>query len=205
MGAAVLLASLALPTAAEACSLAPPPNLAELASGVLGGREVTGVYEQWHLAEAPNLVLRDARTISVVTRYWGSLPAATGPVMHGDQNLFSQSTCGNMAGSGGMVGYGLTLGGESPGGRGLPWVEIGDVGSFETTGSLTPEQESELSELFGPPVVVPVGLATRMSAVVMLWWQPVVVLSALGGLMLAVRQLLKRFSHEQAGDEGEGE
>lgn len=177
---------------AVACSQSVPPSIDELASGSFEGTPVAGVYEQHHIDSAPHLGVRAERTVSVVTRYWGTPPANTGRVIHGNDTVLAMSSCGNESGHEGMVGYGWVAEGSTSEYRGLPWVNLGGPDTWQTAGTLTVEQEQMLEAAFGPPVILEVSAATRAGALVQLWWAPVLVVGTLGAIAAVISMILRR-------------
>ena len=89
LGAALVIASfLATAAPAFACSIAQPPDIADLMPGstLAGGHpdaEVVGVYEFEYLARSPRLLISGPRAVTAVTRYWGEPPAHLGLEMTG--------------------------------------------------------------------------------------------------------------------------
>lgn len=189
IGLTVVIAGPAL-----ACSQAEAIPLAELATGRIGDRAVAGVYEQRHIAAAPSLLVRDERTVSVVTRYWGDPPPDVGPVVHGRQTILYQDSCGNEAGQKGMVGYGWTWVGETTRERGLPWVTLGDAGTWETVGTIDAGQEALLEAAFGDPQILEVSLFDRVLSHGLLWWPPAALTALVASIGYGVMRLRRRVS-----------
>ena len=182
VGAFALTASfLVLASPAVACSRAAPPNIADIVPGEpipgYGMSPVLGVYEQEHIAGAPGLVLISSRTVSVVTRYWGTPPPHTYLQRHGEGlGVLGMSSCGNEAGHTGLIGYNWVdqsvLEHGTEWGRPLPSIDIRpSTDGFTTTtaGVLDAEQEAELTARFGTPVVLLNSGADRVLGILIAW------------------------------------
>lgn len=99
----LLVWSAALP--AMACSMMAPPGVEDAVDDNSQVGPVDGVFEYQHISWTPHLGYRAARTVSVVTRYWGRAPEPNGLAIHGDQFLLGSmtSSCGNGSGWPGTV------------------------------------------------------------------------------------------------------
>lgn len=199
---ALLAGLLAWAGPARACSRPIPPTLAQILDPAGLGRDwpspevtIAGVYEQTHIASAPSLVVRDVRTVSVVTRYWGT-PPDLGRVMHGDGlGILGGDSCGNESGSAGDVGYHWVV--EQGQRRFLPYIETAAGWSSR----LTPAEEADLVARFGSPVVLEVNAITRIAALFQLWWLPALGAGIAGGGLAGVFALRRRRSGPEAGDD----
>ncbi len=168
---------------ADACSRAAPPLIGEFVPGrPLPDSEspdsvIVGVYEQQHIAGSPGLIVISPRTVSIVTRYWGTPPANVGLQLHGaGLGVLGASSCGNQAGEVGLIGYNWVdqndLDQFPDTGRPLPSIDIRQsVDGFlpTTTGLLTAEQEAELTVAFGEPVVLDISRSDRIVGFLMVW------------------------------------
>ena len=175
---AVLAAVLVNVSPAGACSRLPSLTLEELLAADHPYGEVTGIYEQTHIAGTPSLGFRDTRTVSVVTRYWGQ-PPVLGREMHGDTTILGADSCGNESGRVGDVRYGYVSDRHDRADkRYLPYTLIGlpmvDHGANGPPG-LLPAEEALLLETFGEPVELGIAWYTRIGAHAQLWFWPAVV------------------------------
>jgi hypothetical protein len=164
-----------------ACSVRMPPTLDEIVDTRLAfDNPVTGVFEIEHIAYAPNFGLRTARSVSIVTRYWGEPPPDRGRVSHGEFWLGGGSSCGNGNGSLGEVQYSWTDGVEENRGQfsGIT------TGRQSARAKITARQEAALTAAFGPPVEVPPSAVTRSVAWAQIWWLPTLLGLALGVVAL---------------------
>lgn len=176
--------------AAIPCLWAQPPSLDELiAEPVAFGEPVTGVFEVEHIAYAPNIFLRSARSISVVTRYWGEEPPNLGRVTHGEFWLGGGSSCGNGDFDLGAVVYTWTNGTAENRGQ-FSGIKV-DRDSIEQR--LTPQQEMAVTAAFGPAVDVGPSLATQVVAWAQVWWLPGLLGAAAGwGIVGPLRRHLRK-------------
>ena len=198
---------LALP--AQGCSIAgPPPLRVGLEEGLFdpGG----GIYEQQTVAYAPPIVIRDAATASVVTRYWGRPPANLGLQFEGGR-WFSwwpsnvRSSCEGILdddglhlltpdGATGTLGYGFApppedtegpLSPEEAKAQGtVPWHRDAPSLALSDRSLHGPISEAELAILeavYGPATVVRIKPGTSWRAALRVWWP-----TALGLVILAV-------------------
>lgn len=170
---AVLITTSALPAAA--CSVAAPPVLEEvLDTRTVYERPVTGVFEVEHIARVPGFGIRDARSVSVVTRYWGERPPTTGRIQHGSFWLGSSDTCGNGDVSTGTVLYSWTDGSVENRGQ-FSAIDVPPWGE-----PVTADQQAALAAAFGDPIDLPVSPATRAAAWAQILWFPALLVVALG-------------------------
>lgn len=171
----LIVAGMLAPSPAYGCSRPAPPTLEELLGPDPVYGNLLGVYEQEHIAGAPNLGVRDRRTVSVVTRYWGQ-PPRLGREMHGSSTILQRDSCGNESGAVGEVGYGYVAQElQRAEIRHLPHSAIG-------VGGLSQTEEALLNEAFGAPVELRVSWQTRLGAHAQLWLAPMVVLVPLAAL-----------------------
>jgi hypothetical protein len=132
---------------------------------------VLGVYEVEHIANAG--WFGSERSITVVTRYWGTPPEETGPLM-------VVEGCGSNAEGIGEHGYGWVdtrterelLGSRMP------------LSLLVADGRLTSEQEAMLVERFGPPVRLEVSTRDRLVAAGTVWRLELLVIVAATGAAL---------------------
>ncbi|MEN8237891.1 MAG: hypothetical protein ABFR53_01690 [Actinomycetota bacterium] len=195
IAAALVALAFAIAAPAWSCSSIPPPHIDDIAPGEpipeLTGSTAAGVYEQEHIAGSPGLVFISPRTVSVVTRYWGTPPAHLGPQMHGEGlGIFGVSSCGNQAGTVGLIGYNwvdrhdLDIGRDPH--RPLPSIDIRpslDGFTETTTGVLTEAQEADLTRRFGEPKVVLISAKHRFLANLMAWQYHIIALGFVAGLL----------------------
>lgn len=210
---AVTLVALAFaaPAPAWSCSSIPPPHIDDIAPGEpipeLTGSIAVGVYEQEHITGSPGLVFISPRTVSVVTRYWGTPPASLGPQTHGEGlGILGSSGCGNQAGTAGLVGYNwvdqVYLDNAPDAHRPLPSIDIRPFhdGYTETTeGVLTAQQEADLTERFGKPTTIAVSSSDRLKATLMAWQYHIIALVSVAGIA-TVLVLRRRRDRSNAND-----
>lgn len=174
-----LITAVAITSAAPAfaCSVAAPPVLEDvLVSQTALDRPVTGLFEVKHIARVPGFGLRDARSVSVVTRYWGEKPPNTGRVSHGSSWMLSSDSCGNGDEARGTVLYSWTDGSVENRGQ-FSALDASTRGEPLTAG-----QEAEIEAVFGPAVELDVSAATRAAAWAQILWLPAALVT---GVILA--------------------
>lgn len=134
---------------------------------------VVGVYELEHIAESPWLVFISSRTVSAVTRYWGTPPASTGLELHGTEfGILVQISCGNQAGHKDLIGYNGVSGSNADhpeAKRHLPFINVGSDSEYFVRAPLTAEQEAQLTVDFGAPVVLGISFGDHVGAVLLAW------------------------------------
>ena len=177
--------------AAQACSLAPAPKLADLRPGEPAGdfdtTPVTGVYEYETIARSPGWF--GDRAVTIVTRYWGEAPDDIGlrVVTPG---------CGRTVSDAGAVRYWWVSTSERP--------FRSSMTLRDASGALTAEQESALAERFGPPTVLDVSRLDRTLAATRAWQWELLALTGIGGVgvLLVVRVRRPRTRRRLAPDDG---
>jgi hypothetical protein len=165
---------------ADACSLPDMPDIEDVLPGEpirsLNTGPVLGIYEIEHIADAG--WFGSERSVTVVTRYWGTPPDVTGPLMRVEG-------CGTSTARAGEYGYGWVdtrTQQELLGSR--VSVSLGGI-----DGRLTFEQEVMLGERFGPPVTLDVSARDRLVAAGTVWRLELLVIVALtGAAVLALRR-----------------
>jgi hypothetical protein len=167
---------------AMACSRMPPLELDDLLGGTSWAEQIDGVFEYQHISWTPHLGYRDARSVSIVTRYWGSEPKESGLEIHGDHNMLMTNSCPNGSASLGTAGYSL-VDPDEPSYRTAELIAV--------VGELSPAQATLLEDRFGPPVERPVLLTARAAAWGLVLWQPVLLL---GVVVAGSAWLVKRRS-----------
>ena len=161
--AAALLGFCSVALPAMACSMIAPVELDQLVGGSSWVGPIDGVFQYQHIAWTPNLGYRDARSVSIVTRYWGLAPSPIGFDIHGDHYFLFASSCPNGAGSLGAAQYGVVEAGQRS--SRPAWL----IAAF---GDLNATQAALLEDRFGPPVEVPVPLIARAAAWSLVLWVP---------------------------------
>ncbi len=170
-------------SAAYACSVRRPPNIADLEPGVpVPDRNpdiaVVGVYEYEYIARSPQLLISGPRSVSIVTRYWGEPPAHIGLDISGDgAGRWSTTSCGDTTNPVGTIAYWYSD--EKSVDRpdwGRSWLTLeGTESGIDTA------QEAMLEDHFGPPVVLGTTSSDRAGAVFILWkWHLLAIVLAAG-------------------------
>jgi hypothetical protein len=172
-----------------------PPSLNEILKDPVAFEEpVTGIFEVEHIAYAPNFLIRSARSVSVVTRYWGEEPPSLGRFTHGEYWLGTTSSCGNGDSDLGAVVYSWTNGSSENRGQ-FSGVNV-DRDSMNQR--LAQRQEMAVTAAFGPAVDVGPSLATYVAAWAQIWWLPGMLGAAAGwGVVGPLRRHLKDTSDRQ--------
>jgi len=180
----VMLAPLLLVAGAPACSACSvqlPPSLDEIVeTRTAYETSVTGVFEVEHIAYAPNIGVRTARSVSVVTRYWGEPPPNLGRVSHGEFWFGGGSSCGNGNRDLGEIIYSWTDGTEENRGQ------FSGISTYRGSArsKLSPDQEARLTAVFGEPVELSPSAFTRSVAWAQIWWLPTLLGMAIGTIAL---------------------
>ena len=163
---------------AAACSLVPMPFLEDVLPGQpiedWPMQPVVGIYEFEFIAHSPGW-LGSARSVTVVTRTWGTPPQDTGP-------LGVVEGCGADPAGVGQRGYGWV---EAQGPRERP--EFRNSWSLGgTDGDLTAHQEAMLVDRFGPTVAIDVPPQARLTAFMSVWRRELLLLTGLVGVAVLV-------------------
>lgn len=172
-----------------------------------------GIYEQVTINRAPSILIRDATTVSVETRYWGRPPANVGPQYEGGEwfswvksfNVYDSCDGllddeGNIltpGGRPGTLGYGFAPPPESAEGplspaeaaaQGtVPWHRSAPSLTLDNGSSSGPLSAAELEYLeatFGPATQVEIPASTYLRATIIVW-SPTVLGIALIALVVA--------------------
>lgn len=215
-------------SAALACSLAgQPPLRMGLEQGLFDFDG--GIYEQETIARAPSILIRDAATASVVTRYWGTPPPNLGTQYKGGgwlswmPNLLSADSCegllddeGNILtpdGSIGTVGYGYApppqnatgpLSPEEAAAQGtVPWHRSAPsllLDNEDIVGGLSVHEMDTLEATFGPATEVDHPISAYILATVVVWWPTVIGLAVVAGVIaFTVYRIRERRSRDYTG------
>ncbi|HUP76332.1 MAG TPA: hypothetical protein VM282_25075 [Acidimicrobiales bacterium] len=167
----------------DACSLPEMPHIEDVVPDEpirsLNTGRVLGIYEIEHIAYAG--WFGSERSVTVVTRYWGTPPDETGPLMRVEG-------CGTSPAGVGERGYG--------------WVDtrtqqalLGSRISRSlrgTDGGLSFEQEVMLVERFGPPVTLEVSTRDRLVAAGRVWRLELLVIVAVTGVAVLLLRRHRR-------------
>lgn len=137
---AALLGLLWVALPAMACSRMPPLELGDLLGGTSWAGQIDGVFEYQHISWTPHLGYRDSRSVSIVTRYWGSEPKESGLQIHGDHNILMTNSCPNGSASLGATGYSMVDPDE-------PSIRTAEL--IAVAGQLSPAQATLLEDRFG--------------------------------------------------------
>ena len=173
-------ASVGLHRLPQRCMYMPAVEVDDLLSGDSWKGEVDGVFEYQQIAWTPSFVIRDERSVSIVTRYWGQPPETPGLEIHGDHSILGVTTCANGSSPLGALGYSE--------------VNVGDRAwrswnGIDVHNGLTPNEAALLEDRFGPPIEMSVPAAAIAAAWFLLLWQPVLFVSVVvAGSMWLLRR-----------------
>lgn len=152
--------------------------------------ETPGVFEQETIAVIPSLGIREAKSASVVVRFWGQPPGHLGIQYHGGGlgPLLASSSCGPHQDTTGALRYG-TPEFDYQGIRATAFMSF----SADFSGEFVPDNLDRLDEMFGPPTVLTVDSMTIIRATAGVWLPTVLVFTGiLAGLVLLVRFIRRR-------------
>lgn len=153
---------------AAACSTLPPLSVQEAVERPTKiGRPVTGVYESKVIAYVEAIPFRDARSITVVSRWWGQPPDSLGPSMHGVHSFFLVTSCPNWAGAPDGTFYHLVHDGDRFRQAGLTRFIAPSPNELVAT------DVNYLESVFGPPGVRDPAGSDQAIAYFLLWKDPV--------------------------------
>lgn len=217
------LTAMALP--AGACSISgPTPLRSGLELGLLD-RE-GGIYEQLAISGIPSILIREATTVSVVTRYWGRPPANVGPQYEGGEwfswvkNPFVGDSCGGKLddegniltpdGRPGTLGYGFAPPPEDTGGPlspaeaaaqgAVPWHRSAPSLTLDNGSSTGPLSAAELEMLeftFGPGNEVEIPTSTYFRSTIIVWYPTVLGIALIAAVVAVIGFLVHRRTSQQ--------
>lgn len=205
---------------ARACSIAGPPPLRSGVEFGLLDRE-GGIYEQMTISRAPSILIRDATTVSVVTRYWGNPTGNVGLQYEGGgwfswvKNPFVGNSCdglvddeGNVLtpdGRPGTLGYGFVpppektegplLRAEAAAQGTIPWHRSAPSLTLDNGSSSGPLSAAELDLLqstFGPATQVEIPTSTYLLATIIVWYPTVLGLALVAAVVAMIGFLVHK-------------
>jgi hypothetical protein len=160
------------------------------------GPETVGVFEQKTITAVPGLLFREARSASVVVRYWGEPPQHLGLQLHGGKWYQVpegiDASCPHFRDVGGAVRYGTPDVG-SPGFRATGFVYFAEEDAMQPVR----DDLAQLEKWLGPPVLVPVGAAVVVQAFASVWVPTLAGFGAIAGVLALAVSRRRRRSHRR--------
>ena len=180
-----------LPVALSACSIPAPEPFADLIeSGELHGQDVVGFFEERHIAWFPPIpgLLTD-QSAAVVVRYWGDPPSLALETHGSIEGVLGSDDCGFSGYPIGHRTFDAALEGSENHLRGaIGVVEF----SQDSGGTPSPAELATLTERFGPPVELGVGIDDYIVGYALIAWRPLVAAAILAVAGIAIGRRITR-------------